>query len=705
MKNIDWLNKCYTRSYISQHYGDWDKRIFKDYDINEILRILEETDPEFLLVTARSHNGKWFCDVSFGDKHRGLGEVDQVAAVIDRFREKGKPVVAYFSAVYDQELYERHPDWKQVNADGHPVGDGDNKSWGKTVCLNSPYREYLTEMIRELLATHELDGVFFDMTFFDVEPCYCQYCKRAFRSIYGSKLPAKDWNSQLYRDYIQFRIDTNYTFIKDICDAVKSANPSASTGIQYRLMYDNLTMTGQSLKAGAVPDYLYFDPYIEHGFLKASVCTRLVAQVSRNMPEISLMVRPGKHTDNPNMKPLAHLKMDAFTAIANGGSVQLFDVMMPNGTLHQPMWKRIGEVFREVEKREPWLGGEHVKSVALHYSENSRLWYGRDDPLERYDNHFFGWARAMLEEQIPFVPICGLSAEELDGYQVLVLPNAACLSPAEVEAVEQFVRKGGGLVTNGKTSLYDETGKYLRNYGLADVLGIDHYGDTSAYSRVYSRFETATKIGRRQAEDGLVSSWGTVEKCTPREGAEVIATLVYPLLEATGKRFVNIQVNPPAVETEVPACVQHTYGDGRTVYFPGSLDVDYLKLSFPELKWLMIDAVRSVASDGLEIEMQAPACIEMTAFNQDDRLVVHMVNSQPEIGKPVSYGYGQLESRHIISETLPVHNLQVRVRDAGKFSKATLQPEGKALDITTEDGFLVVQVAQVTDHNMVVFEP
>lgn len=704
MSNVDWLNACYTRSYVSQHYEDWDRRIFCDYSIDDLIKVLDETNPEFLLITARTHNGKWFCDVGQGETHKGLKDVDQLKAITDHFHKKGKRVVAYVSAVYDQELYERHVDWKQVTAEGQPVAGGDDKSWGKIVCLNSPYREYLTQMTTALVETHAIDGVFFDMTFFDKEDCYCGYCQKKWAAKYNAPLPKKDWNSPAYRNFVKFRIDSNYTFVKDICDAVKRANPKASTAIQYRLLYDTITMTGQSLKVGTVSDYLYFDPYIEDGFLKASVCTRLISQISRHMPEISLVTRPGKHTDNPNMKPLEHMRMDAFTAIANGGAVQLFDVMMPNGKLQDVMWKRIGKVFREVEQREPWLGGTPLRSVALFYSEKSRLWHGQGDPRERYDNNFFGWAKALLEEHIPFMPIHALTADSLKDYQVLVLPNAACLSKAEIEVIREFVRGGGGLVSTKMTSLYDENGAALDNYGLADVLGVDHYGDTSAYTRVYSKFDTASPIAARIPEDGLMSSWGAMQTVTLKPGASAAATIVYPLTEATGKRFINIMVNPPAVETDLPACIENTYGKGKSVYFPGSFDSAYVKLNLPEMKWLLADAVRYVSQAPLRLELKAPSCVELSAYERQDgeELVVHLVNYQPEIGRTIAYGYGNFETRHVIQETLPVFDLQLAVSTERKIAAIHLQPGGAEVPFEVEDGVARLTIPKLENHSMVV---
>lgn len=705
METIDWLDKCFTRAYVSQHYEDWDKRIFENYNVHDVIRVLDETDPEMLLITARTHNGKWFCNIGWGDMHAGLLEVDQLEECIQYFHRKQKPVVAYVSAVYDTEMYEQHSDWKQVTGEGKPVADADEKSWGKVVCLNSPYREYFIQMITSLVKTHDVDGVFFDMPFFDNEPCYCQYCQRQFYSRFGTYMPPKDWQNPNFKHVVRFRNDSNYTFIKDICDAVKRVNPKIAVGIQHRLMLSSdAGMTGQTLKAGSVPDYLYFDPYLSDGFMKASVCTRLISQVSKHMPEVSLVGRPGWHVDMPSMKPLEHLRMDAFTTIANGGAVQFFDVMTADGVLHEPMWRRFREVFQEVKQREPWLGGKHIKSVAIYYSENTRLWYGKENPQEKYDNCFFGWCRAMMEEHIPFLPICSLDKETLEGFQVLVLPNSVCLSKSEVDHIRDFVNNGGGLVSSQRTSLNDQDGNYIGNFGLSDVFGATYYGDTSAYDRLYCRYEKANAIAKRIPDDGLVNAWGISQKVVLNEGTIAAAKIVYPYTKETGKRFINIMVNPPAIESEFPACVQNTFGNGKSVYFTNSIGSNYLRLSQQELKWLMVDAIKAVSASPLKVQLVAPACVELTAYEQDSekQCVVHLVNYQPENGRTIAYG--AVETRHVIQETLPVYNLTLSIQVASEIEAIMLEPEGLELPYKYENGFVCVDIHELKNHTMVVLK-
>jgi hypothetical protein len=692
------IAKCYRRFYTSQHYEDWDPRIFERYDIRDFLQRVEALDAEVIYCSARTHNGHWFADVGWGGMHRGLKGVDQLRAFLDHFHARGKLVAAYFSTVYDKQLYDEHPEWRQVDPDGRPVA-ADEGSWGKILCLNSPYKQHLVAMLTRLIETHDIDGIFLDMTFFHANPCYCDNCTQLFRARYGAAPPhQEDWDDPLFRQFLQFRLDTNHLFVRDVCHAIKRANPDLFLGVQHQVLRGG-AISGQTIALGREGDYIYSDIYFGGGYLHMSVCANIARAISRQTPEIGIMTRPGTHADAPNMKSLDHLRSEAFTVIANGGTVMFFDIMFPDGTVQQPMWDRVGRVLEEIRECEPWLGGTPVKSVAVLYSERSRIWYGRDDRVNRYDNHLFGACRALIEEHIPYDIIVDLDADTLAGYQVLVVPNAACLSADEVGVIRDFVRGGGGLVCTGKTSLWNERGEPCPDYQLRDVLGVSYVSDTGQYSKVYSRFDVDASIARRLPADGFITGRGPLAK-VELEGAEAVAHIVLPLAEPSADRFVNIMANPPAVPSRWPACTLSTFGKGRAVYFAGGIDRDYIDLSFPELKWVLSDAVRVAADVPLQVELTAPASVELAAFERDDgsQLVVHLVNCQPEVGRELA------QSRHVIQEIIPVHDLELTARVDRPVRSVHLQPANTPLTYKQDGDEVKVHMDRLDCHGLVVFD-
>jgi hypothetical protein len=309
----------------------------------------------------------------------------------------------------------------------------------------------------------------------------------------------------------------------------------------------------------------------------------------------------------------------------------------------------------------------------------------------------------LVEEHIQHNIITELTNDALAGYKTLILTNTVCLSKEENDAVARFVKSGGGLVCTEKTSLWDENGYERKDFGLSEVLGINYAGNTGAYSRVFAKFDVKEPVAARIPEDGLVNSWGTVQKVY-LNGARPLARIVYPYAEPTGEKFVNIMANPPSIVSDWPACTYHEYGKGKAVYFAGAIEKDYVRYSYPELKYIIVDAVRMVSPKEMSVELKAPSCVELNAYEQNDgnRLVIHLNNLQPEIGK--TYIADGMESRHLINEILPVYNLELKLRIGKEPVKITLQPENMGLQFKkTGNGFSVI-IPALECHSMVVVE-
>ncbi|HUG91461.1 MAG TPA: hypothetical protein VML55_11535, partial [Planctomycetaceae bacterium] len=141
------------------------------------------------------------------------------------------------------------------------------------------------------------------------------------------------------------------------------------------------------------------------------------------------------------------------------------------------------DVCGEVRKRAPWLlRARPLCWAAMLVSEQTRQFYAYRNIAELFLPHAFGGFRAALEEHLPLGLIndWDLTADELRKYQVLVLPNAAALSDAQIAAVREFVAGGGGLVATGETSLCDELGQPRGDFGLGDVFGVSFRGRPQA---------------------------------------------------------------------------------------------------------------------------------------------------------------------------------------------------------------------------------
>lgn len=130
--------------------------------------------------------------------------------------------------------------------------------------------------------------------------------------------------------------------------------------------------------------------------------------------------------------PVAELRLSACFIVTNGGSPVYITNAYPDGSVDEIANERIGEVFRELRAKAPYLANlEDLPFAALFYSKESRDY--SDATYADGRGHlasFEGAYKALLEEHIPFQILGpgGLTSEGLEKYQVLVLADVSVLS-------------------------------------------------------------------------------------------------------------------------------------------------------------------------------------------------------------------------------------------------------------------------------------
>ena len=68
----------------------------------------------------------------------------------------------YISAMWDYYTATRHPEWVAQDAEGRAIGTPPFEAgFYRTLCVNTPYREFLKEHTAEILETFLTDGLFF----------------------------------------------------------------------------------------------------------------------------------------------------------------------------------------------------------------------------------------------------------------------------------------------------------------------------------------------------------------------------------------------------------------------------------------------------------------------------------------------------------------------------------------------------------------
>jgi hypothetical protein len=583
-------------------------------------------------------------------------------------------------------------------------------------CGNTGYRGLVRSRLVELVKEVGVDGVFFDMYHALGDACYCPACKARFRAQTGREPPVKeDFDSLLWQQWVEFKYRSIEEALVDFNRAVKAANPQAAlvANSWNAWVYRNPGNLRSSIRVAECVDGLLE----ETGWYDTVDPSFFAFPARMNFMNWHLAgLCKGKRAlmwgapSLPGWLPLGYQEpaIRVMTMITNG-SVPAHSVPGRDVMARYLADIAAREKYLRHARLHPWCG--------LVMSEKTERWYGRDDPKDRYVKGFYGAFQALLERHLPATLVTDRELERglEDRYRVLLLPNCAALSEAEIQNLRRYVREGGGLVATYETSFCDEHGRPRADPGLADLLQAKRLGLVDNRQMFGA--------GREQNAD-LCFSPGNLWDADPviRRTLEVrdvnlpvtAVSRVVPLHcrmllvdPLDGKRpplslrtWAQDRKTGAWAARDTAAIVESTYGKGRVVYLPFDISWSFFRYGHEYLARLMELALRRAAAEPPPVEIDAPAIVEAMPQVQGDRLVVHLLNDISSFGRSQNVAG---ESIYVRREVIPIHDVSVTFRDRG-YRRFLLVPGDTPLTpVTTPDGAKVT-VPRLDLHCMVVAE-
>ncbi|MEI6913814.1 MAG: alpha-amylase family protein [Armatimonadota bacterium] len=606
----------------------------------------------------------------------------------------GVKVVGSIPACKDNSILTANPTWRQRPTDSTtwlttPVDQ-------TTGCLVSPYKDYLTNEVKELALTIGLDGVTLQGYSNTQTFCYCTFCKAKYLADTGLSMPASaNFSDSNFRRYLSWHDQQIIDHMTALRALVRAAN-------------SNFGIMAWSTNAGEYPQYiaspgiaparlnLLFDCAMQKSWYDESnfglsvapeFGLRYMGALTRRRPWISEADYTSHSTDKTpgivaSSMPATEIQFRMLSAIAAGSTFAFSNT--------EKQYLR-SSLFTMARARSPWMyRAQTMKYAALVMSESTRQFCAKTDPT--YVKTCFGYFRALLEQHIPvdILTDADLEAGLASGYKVLILPNTACMSSVAVAAVRSFVVSGGGLVATGSTSLYDEQGQARSNFALSDVFKASTSG--AAIDLVTRSNIGATVYGRNsETLQKQLSPYGNI---TTFIGKALPVTLL------TGGTTMCTVCNNTSCGTLYPSYITSVYSGGaRVAYFPAAFDYAYFDYSYPYEGVLLRDAVNWTSNSTPQVTIVGPKSLQVTYFTQNSgkRLVVHLLNAANSRGGHAHPG----NDVPLRDEVVPMQNIEVWFEGVSPTS-ATLQPENTPLVLDHQGGRTRVVITELQQHSMVV---
>jgi hypothetical protein len=619
----------------------------------------------------------------------GRANPDYLGRYLPEAKRRGLRVIIYFNVHwYKHDFGARHPDWRQVRETGEPLTGVYHVGTG--FCVNSPWREWVFQVLRDL-AAYPIDGVFFDGPLFYGGCCYCRSCHEAYRRRQGVELEVvRARTGPAYRALIAFQAESVRDFLRDARRVLKSINPELAfyaNGGGVRANGSRLNRvwgTEQDLigtEGGVIGGDLTREP-----IWKPAVAAKLLETQAPDKPRV-VFCAP-KYSPWPfSVLPPAEIRLLYAESIANASNVWM-GVMPPD--LAQPEMAALAEMNRFLAAHAAYyLGTRSEADVALVWSDLTANFYqpapaGAGEPLAE----FHGLAEALVRAQVPFDVLddTAIEREDLRRYAALFLPNVVCLGDAAATRLKDYVRQGGRLFATFETSRCDEAGRRRADWALSRVFGVSG---------------PKPVVGPRR--------WDLMQTRSPDPLLEGIARELIPApyhhvpVQVTTGRTAVAGMEPLAgpyegrpTPSDEPAVVVNQFGAGAAVYVSGDLGAGIRAFHMPEWLRIVSNAARSLAPPRLRIR-NAPESLDVTLRAQRDRgrLLLHLVNFTGEASRP-------------FARVRPLRNLEVTLETKGKGpvkSVATLVHSQTLAFQSSPSGELHFELPEMGEYEVVVIEP
>ncbi|WP_431215836.1 alpha-amylase family protein [Puia sp. P3] len=399
-----------------------------------------------------------------------LGNSDPVGEMIKGCRKMNMSVVLRTDPhATRQDMFDAHPDYISVTADGKPRRHWANPDLWVT-CAYGPYNlVFMTDVHREIMQRYQPDGIFSNR-WAGHGICYCRHCTENFKKATGLDLPRSERRlDPAYQKWEAWRKDR----LRDVWftwdGEIRKQRASA------RFIPNGFP---DKLETGKFADFFFADQQARRGVIPpwSNAMGAKELRAGLGMKPIVNIFSVGVEEEyrwKDSVQNDAEIRIWVAEGVANG--------MRPcfvkfGAYIYDKRWmKAVEKMYQAYLRNETYLKNTApLARIGLVYSEQTSQKYGGKPWQEKSNEHALGVYQALVEEHLPFEMVNDklLDRDHLKPFRLLILPNIAALSDSQCRQLRDFVNAGGSLLATFETSLYDEEGQPRNDFGLTDLFGV-----------------------------------------------------------------------------------------------------------------------------------------------------------------------------------------------------------------------------------------
>ncbi|MEM6551367.1 MAG: alpha-amylase family protein [Planctomycetota bacterium] len=426
--------------------------IAADFDPDDFAQTLAEAHINSVCVFAVCAQGMSYYPTKVGMPHPHLARPDLLGEMIEALHRRSIRAPIYCCIGWEERISQDFPQWRSLNADGTYANialSADNVTrqpaqW-KYNCLAHPeYHDYIEAYINEILDGYDVDGMFIDIVMMPVNGDFHDVCRRE---------RADGGYSDDAAGLIRYESDTQARFCQRFSQQVLGRHPGANLFFNSH----NLAFTDHRYGWRARQAYQTHAEIesLPSGFWGYSHFPRLGRQAA-GWGDKAFNGMTGRFQkmwgDFGGIKPNAALEYECFRTQAIGGLCSVGDQLHPRGTLDAGAYRLIGDVYKQVAEAEPFYENTTPAPQAAIYATLT----AGDDP--------HGAERALeaantLCEELRLEALVIDDADDLDGYELVILPDRVTVTEALIAKLKAYHAAGGKVLLSHRSG-FDASGAF-----------------------------------------------------------------------------------------------------------------------------------------------------------------------------------------------------------------------------------------------------
>ena len=633
----------YRQVHLDFHTSEKIPGIGSAFSKEQFQQMLKKGHVDSITLFSKCHHGWAYHPTRANQMHPEL-DFDLLGAQIEAAHEIGVKTPVYISAGLDEKTAVKRYDWLHWTKEEYEAGKVDfSTARYHGVCLNSPYLEVLLEQIKEVCENYDADGIFLDIV--SVVPCYCNHCKDSMRK---KGLDINNPNHVLMQAEETY---ANYTKrVRETIDSVKPGLPVFHNGGHIRHGRRDLAFANTHLELESLPTggwgYDHFPMSAAYVRTLGQEFLGMTGKFHNTWGEFGGYKHPNA------------LRYEVALSCANGAGCSIGDQLHPTGLMDNATYTLIGEAYKTVEEREPWLKGAKNRSdIAVLSCEAVANYFNL--PTDRIPGSNAGCVRILLESHLLFDVVD--TEADFNKYKLLILPDFCVLDNKLAEKVKDFLSRGGKLLASYQSCMDPDHTEFMVDMGIK-------YEGASEYKPTFIR--------PAQAPDSLEKAsfviYEDALKITAEKGSAT-AIIDKPYFNRTAEHFCSHQHSPASGEKYSDAVVVN----GNTAYLAQKLFFEYYTHGQIYVKEILRKTIYDLLGDDVSLKTDLPAQGVATLTCQGDKMLVHTLYASP-----VRRG----EKVEIIEDIIPIYNVKVSVKTQGKVKSIRLVPENTYLEFEEKDG-------------------